>query len=716
MTDEQYDIELGGCAPVPLAHYLKAIGVLRLVAEQVDPVARGYWGDSSFHLISSLDRRALMAFFLDSYRPTPVIAPWNGGSGFFPGDNHRAINKLREWKSSRMERYQNAISSAFTIKDRLNIAGKPDKELKEILLDSCRANLPDEALSWTDAAFVMTEDGAKYPPLLGTGGNDGRLDFTNNFMQRLCDVLIDEIASSTSWIEGALFGATLDNLQKGSAIGQFLPSAAGGANAEAGFDADSLVNPWDYILMIEGVLLFAASSVRRLERSGPGALSYPFSVRQSGVGYGSASLGDEKEARAEMWLPLWTRKASIPELRALMSEGKARVGKRVARNGVDFARAIAALGVDRGLSSFQRYGFQIRNGLAYFAIPLGRFAVRRQPQADLLFDIDSWLDTFQQKATMENAPASLGRTLRGLEEAILVLCKEKGTKHIQDVLISLGECERNLDRSKKWADEKYIQPIPQLSGRWLHEADDGSPEFRLAASLASVYGQYKDRKGKTIYMCVRAQMEQVTTWIKEGHLMIGWNDEKSADVVWHEGNPIRAMNDMMARRIMRAVQSGATTYPDRGTIPAELGDIADFIEGRVDLERMSALLCGLILLDWPAVPRGYLRRMSYADASFPDSVYGLLKLCYPGGRVREQTIPLVPEIQRRASSGDCRAATTLAARRLRGCGLVPSIDEAGLSRERTQRAAAALLFPLDDYQLNLLAERVLRPEEEAKER
>jgi len=31
--------DLNGCAPVPLAHYLKALGILRLVAEQADPGA-----------------------------------------------------------------------------------------------------------------------------------------------------------------------------------------------------------------------------------------------------------------------------------------------------------------------------------------------------------------------------------------------------------------------------------------------------------------------------------------------------------------------------------------------------------------------------------------------------------------------------------------------------------------------------------------------------
>lgn len=32
--------KLDGCAPTPLAHYLKALGILRLVAEQADPNAR----------------------------------------------------------------------------------------------------------------------------------------------------------------------------------------------------------------------------------------------------------------------------------------------------------------------------------------------------------------------------------------------------------------------------------------------------------------------------------------------------------------------------------------------------------------------------------------------------------------------------------------------------------------------------------------------------
>lgn len=78
---------LTGCAPAPLAHYLKALGILRLVARQKDEAARGFWKDEHFCLITSLDRDALERFFLDEYEPTPFVSPWNKGSGFYADDD-----------------------------------------------------------------------------------------------------------------------------------------------------------------------------------------------------------------------------------------------------------------------------------------------------------------------------------------------------------------------------------------------------------------------------------------------------------------------------------------------------------------------------------------------------------------------------------------------------------------------------------------------------
>jgi CRISPR-associated protein Csx17 len=43
-----------GCSPAPLALYLKALGVLRLVGEQADPQARGWWEGEHFCLLTGL--------------------------------------------------------------------------------------------------------------------------------------------------------------------------------------------------------------------------------------------------------------------------------------------------------------------------------------------------------------------------------------------------------------------------------------------------------------------------------------------------------------------------------------------------------------------------------------------------------------------------------------------------------------------------------------
>src|SRR5699024_6908849 len=117
----------------------------------------------------------------------------------------------------------------------------PKDNDKAALLVKIRAQLPDNALGWFDAAVLIAGESAQYPPLLGTGGNDGRLDFTNNFMQRLAEVINldnDESPPQTSaaWLDMALFGEPAPGLIK-KAIGQFSPGQAGGPNAGTGFEA-----------------------------------------------------------------------------------------------------------------------------------------------------------------------------------------------------------------------------------------------------------------------------------------------------------------------------------------------------------------------------------------------------------------------------------------------------------------------------------------------
>jgi CRISPR-associated protein Csx17 len=338
-----YTLTLKGCAPVPIAHYLKALGILRLISEQCDDNAVGSWNEYTFELTSSLDREALLEFFLEAYEPTPIIAPWNGGSGFFPNDNKEGVELIRHATSKRFTRYQEAINSASACLAELGLTEKPGKAVKERLLTLCRNRLPEHAIQWLDSAFVLTEGGAKYPPLLGTGGNDGRLEFTNNFMQRLTEVFDlpggEPSKMSKRWLDNALFDTVLPVLAR-AAIGQFNPGAAGGVNASTGFESPPGTNPWDYVLTMEGATLFAGGAVKRLETAEAGQLAYPFCVKQAGIGYGSSALSDETNSRCAMWLPIWEQPVGLSELKALLGEGRAQVGGRAARDGVDFARRL----------------------------------------------------------------------------------------------------------------------------------------------------------------------------------------------------------------------------------------------------------------------------------------------------------------------------------------------------------------------------------------
>src|SRR6266536_1140370 len=213
MNPPVVDLPLPGCAPVPLAHYLKALGILRLVSEQRDANAKGFWKNDIFHLASALDRDALVKFFLSEYRPTPIIAPWNGGSGFFYREEKskekdpltgkliitgqrnqataatRAVDAIGAARSDRFIAYGAAVRQAKEILRTLGITAAPKEESKAKALSYFRSQLPDPVVAWFDAVILLAGDGPSYPPLLGVGGTDGNLDFTCNFVQRLLEVI-----------------------------------------------------------------------------------------------------------------------------------------------------------------------------------------------------------------------------------------------------------------------------------------------------------------------------------------------------------------------------------------------------------------------------------------------------------------------------------------------------------------------------------------------
>jgi len=738
---------LNGCAPVPLAHYLKALGILRLVAEQVDANVKAAWRNDRLELHADVSSDALVKFFNHEYQPTPVLAPWNGDGGFFGSSRRGARETLASFeksKATRLMRYRESIGAIRLALAQSGMSDKPADTQKDALLMACRNNLSDVALAWMDSVSVLTSNGAKFPPLLGTGGNDGSLDFSKNLMQRITEVMDaatgEPTAESERWLRAALFGAAAPGLATKAPIGQFFPGAAGGANSTSGFDAPSAVNPWDFILMIEGALLFAAASVKRLESTDDSSLVYPFCVRQAGVGYASAAGSDEAEARCEMWMPLWSAPTTLAELRAILSEGRAQVRGRAARTGMDFAQAAVTLGVDRGIAAFQRYGFQVRNGLSYFATPLERVVVRRNARADLLADIEQWHDRLRQKAGPKanpEPPASVARALNQLERRIIELCRNDSIGSLQSLLATLGATERALARSLKWTTGAYLRPLHGLKARWLEEADDGSPEFRLARSVAGMHAWF----GKET-LWFRQHLEPLSMGASKERSWMSWDGTPGNDVAWHEGDLTNSLNAILARRLVRTEKSGARGWPDWSPRPAKLEDITAFIERRTNDALLADLIWGLSLIDWESIvrtesafgvpPSGGTKAAVAEDApdsaiegregeppsippkdgtpnaAAPSSFYALLRLCFRVAK-KNDTIPLDARILHRAINEDGTAAAELAARRLRASGKAPLVASLPVRGDIARRTAAAMLFPIGYRDFCLLEKMILKP-------
>jgi CRISPR-associated protein Csx17 len=686
-------------------NYLKALGVLRLVSEQADPEARGCWRDDVFVLQSKLARDSLIQFFLNEYSPTPVVGPWAGGSGFFSKDNKKGLDSLASSTCARCAAYRQIIGLIQAILKQAGIKDRPTAGQKAELLRRYRSELPPEALQWMDAAVVLQSDGQAFAPLLGTGGNDGRLDFTQNFMARLVTLGIQGAGLHPhvgAWLENAIFGVSVPGLDS-AAVGQFAPGRAGGPNSTQGMEGEAAVNPWDFVLMIEGVLILGGAAVRRFAADTDSRVAFPFTVRPAAVGYASESDADPAADRGEIWLPVWERPAVLAELRTLFGEGRAEVAGRPARDGVDFARAVAGLGVDRGIGQFIRLSFLKRSGKAYLATPIGRFAVRERRSVDLLREVDAWLDRFRRACAGDNAPPRFKAALRGIEQAIFDFCRYGGPTFFQAILSALGHAERELACGERFRTDNWVPPVACLSRDWIDAASDGTPEFELALALAGI----SDREGKIGPL--RTNLEPVDVWRnKDGKLAAKWA-EKDRAVVWNSGGLLINLAQVLARRIMDGGRAGCKDLPLAAANFVSLDALSEFLAGELDDRRVEALVWGLMLIKQKT--RSITQAAARADAPPLPRSYALLKLLFlpeplqlNGEPVRITPEPGILTLLRAGHTGQaCRIAMC----RLRASGLTPlpgprsgaavrdgdwlELDELKTDRHRL---AAALLLPI----------------------
>lgn len=873
--------ELSGLKPDALATYLTALGIFRVLAEQKDPSARGFWRDEHFVLVTDLDWDSIERFLLEEYKPTPILAPWNLESGFFslkpppaqstgssgptqtlaesedstdqeagagaelagndaePDDEEASgddeatgdplIEKIRRSGAPRLASFRRAIEVAFEtipkevrhaevetqrahqeMRDELAQAlaeaeqevstakadveaskasakgakkGEPSQDLarartrlkqaeqtlkqkraelkpkeKELkvpiedakkrfketqsgtkarLIADLRVRWGGEGQQWVDAAVALDErqqKGFEFTALFGSGGNDGRMEFTRNFRRHL-DALFDldtgcPAKNAADRLRAALFG-TPTNLLVNEAVGQFYPGRAGGSNMTAGFSGNASVNPWEFVLMLEGAVALVAGMTRRGE-VGRARVSSPFWVEAASAGFASASEL-EGSPRGEQWLPLWSSPVRYGELVELIREGRAQVRREKVTRAGDLVRAAARLGLARGIESLQRFAYLERNGQSNLAVSAGRFRVASRFNQSLLEDVAPWIDRliWHARPTKDNnVPLSLGALAKRLQEAMFAVCGHDATPaEWRDLLVTLGEAELALLRSGK---NPVRRPLPRLRPDWISAADDGSERgrtvLRLALALASQH--LPPENGVAIKGSVRCHFLPLADPDAERpQFRLEEHGRAASDSEWVcVGRNLVADAIALVRRRSIWARTASVRRQRAPQLPlwavrsceASCEEIAWWLLHDQFDEEILKLARALLALDWRLVANSNVVPSPLCKAA-RDPLHLLFRLAHlpfkvpvresSGQAELEITVRLDPEPMRRLAAGDIDGALRVVVRRLAASGLHPVFRRGIATPVLARRLAASLAFPISQREAAQAAALVCKPYE-----
>jgi CRISPR-associated protein Csx17 len=691
---------------------------LRISSLQYDPAVRGSFSSAGF-ILEGIEQERLLGLLLDDWRPAPIVTPWNNASGFYQSSKGRlAAAAMDAVVTSEAPRFGSLIRVIRKVRELVADAGyqdAPEKEEKAKLLSRLRGVLPDDAVAWIDAVAVVDEGDVRMMPVLGSGGNEGVLDYSGLFLRSLVDVALGDRERSARLLRSALFGDSVSELPERPA-GQFDPGTAGGFNTGPGFEFKDLPNnPWTFVLLVEGALVWASGIASRQQGAASGyrfAVS-PFTVRHRAAGYGSAGYDDDdpQRVRAEVWMPVWRRPTGLAEITRFIAEGRVEVRERNrepkrAVDSLDFAEAVTSLGVDRGVDHFVRYAFVKRRGESYIALPAGVLDVRYRRDVDLLPRLDAEMaiiDRFLARFPGEQGPpAHLLSLRRAIDDARFEVAERGGFDPMTRVIRAIGALEMNIARRDPSKDPRLPRPLGGLGSEWV-EACGHEVEVRLAAALASI--EPTGGAGPFRSYVAPLSPHEPNRYAPSTRTLV-WSGIDVADRIANVLH--RRLLDVRSRSSDEAARGRNPTW---GARRVSLDDVAMFLApGLVDDRALEELMFGFT---WVKHSRSVARQnASVSSPPLPRS-YALLKLLFlPHAIARgREPIRLVPDpaIVPLLRGGSITEAVEIARRQLAAKGLRPRrvVENGPSDSSFGRRLAAALLFPVS--QITALEDRALLP-------
>ena len=639
-------LQLRGCTPEPLGNYLKGLGIFRLIAEQADPQARAWWKNGVLHVLQNkwLDATTasaeLVCWLMKACRFTPLIAPWQKGTGYLPiGKRAAGGLALAELLGASITstEYFRVVFRGFATALGIDLGGDASKWPE--LMKTAGSNLSDAhllrilrnqmtssvGLKWLDAVGVSTsrsnaDDTPNWFPLLASGGGEASGQYIVNHQQRLKTVLLDDQEQSKSQLEACLFSENRAGaLEIGVLSAMYYPAYVKNWNSTQNFlpDGQRFVNPWDFILLLEGTLIWSLAATKRKGVTTERA-SFPFYCR--GSFGGSATIGpkevegaEKSIANGELWCPLWDGPSTLAEIERIFGEGRIQVGDRPATRSLDFALATRGLGIDRGIRAFCRYSLLERSGsgrqTTLLAVPSGNFVPENEPDLLLVAELRTFAvevtnnlcDSGQQPRRLLNARIEFERawyavtTQRTDSNVALLellatagrLMAELGTNAAKPGIVKLKQGEKTVER--------VIAPLPSLDPAWHKRvAGVGDTHFRLAQAIAGIaaWGESSDPYRPAVD-AIRSNLMPVR---RRGR---AWQwDETSRSAVWSRGAPLSAnLAGVLRRRLIDAQRGKGDGLPLWSPQGAAYADLLAYWNGDIDEARLTDLIHGFALID-----------------------------------------------------------------------------------------------------------------------
>lgn len=627
-------LQLRGCRHDILGHYLKAIGLLRVLAkcaapEHRDTDAEGWWNSEQacFCLCSRKyeTREKLVEFFAKHYQPTPVFAAWNKEPGSSASDSDK-FGLIADWKVA------NDLSAQVVSADERK---KPANKGKLIAIEALEAyrdsvsSTVSEAVDSISAPFLRS---STEHPLFLSKGIAGRAHLWRTHWEYLATFqrhrdayskaaeqvashqgTAKQLAKLKEKVDAALkpiqdllpFEETCACAAKGKGT-PFFPDAIKAYNTGSGWvTEDYPFNALDYVLAVEGGFAMRGSVGRTLAANSRRFAAFPFVFDA-----GEELVDDANEVKgtsSALWFPLWDRPVTFAELSSFITDAQARLPGKEARFSAEFVRALHCQGVDAGFTGWQEFRFKMKISRVPW-ITTGAFVeatfredATRLNRAVQPLDESQFLDQFDIRWKGGKADSKSPHPIRAaINAAMENATRETSPHHCLELLGAVFRACRQMAISESFRETlsgkraRFFRPLPMEDWNELLRDLDQS-EFRIARAVASVVGQMKQPDGG--HSEVSPMLGSLLP-LKVGPS--GWflptKGERSHQAVWTGTDVCHDLAAVLARRYMDSLTDDRPAFVSSFGAPLE--DVLAFLHGDLDDHLIARWIEGLSLIGW----------------------------------------------------------------------------------------------------------------------